>query len=225
MKDVKSSPPPSTHLNGGHSQTPLGPKGLPWGTYPWFKRMLDVVLAGTGMVLALPLLIVCGLWIRHCDRGPALYRQWRVGHNGWLFPIYKLRTMVQDAEHLSGARFAHRGDPRILPGCGWMRKSHVDELPQLWNILVGHMSLVGPRPERPEIIDLLRQKLPGIERRFAATPGLTGLAQVRNGYANDLRGSRRKLAYDLLYLRTQSLRHDLSLLFRTIPRIWDRAAL
>ncbi len=216
---------PGAHLECESPASATPRKLATQSPYALCKRGLDITLAGIGLILATPLLIACGLWIRRCDGGPALYRQWRVGHRGWLFPIYKLRTMIQDAEHNSGARFAHRGDPRILPGCGWMRKSHIDELPQLWNILAGHMSLVGPRPERPEIIDQLRESLPGIERRLAAAPGLTGLAQVRNGYANDLPGSRRKLAYDLLYLKNQSLRHDLSLLLRTIPRIWDRTAL
>ena len=100
----------------------------------WFKRSLDIVAVVLGLILCLPLLAGCGLWIKLMHGGPVLYRQWRVGRDGWLFRIYKLRTMALDAE-AAGVRFATAGDSRILRGCAWMRKSHVDELPQLWNIL------------------------------------------------------------------------------------------
>ena len=104
-----------------------------------------------------------------------------------------------------------------------MRRSHADELPQLWNILRGEMSLIGPRPERPEVITNLREQLPAIERRLAVRPGLTGLAQVRNGYSNDLAGTRRKLAMDLRYLRRPSIVQELRLLLATVPKVWDHA--
>jgi lipopolysaccharide/colanic/teichoic acid biosynthesis glycosyltransferase len=188
------------------------------------SRLIDVTAAVCGLMILLPLLAACGLWIKLVDRGPALYWQWRVGHNGWMFRIYKLRTMRSDAER-SGARFAEADDPRVLPGCGWMRRSHVDELPQLWNILRGNMSLVGPRPERPEILDWLTREVPGIERRLAGKPGLTGLAQVRNGYTNDLSGARRKLAFDLRYLRRRGPWMDMRLVLATLPKVWDHAAL
>ncbi|GAB4192865.1 MAG: hypothetical protein Kow00105_06910 [Phycisphaeraceae bacterium] len=187
------------------------------------KRALDIIVASLLLVLLSPVMLGCAVWIKLVDGGPVIYRQWRVGRDGWLFNIYKFRTMSQNAE-TDGAKFATQSDPRILPGCKWIRKSHVDELPQLLNILMGHMSLVGPRPERPEIIEELRKDLPGIERRLAATPGLTGLAQVRNGYSNDLAGMRRKLAYDLRYLRRRSLLNDIKLILETIPRVWDPSA-
>lgn len=187
------------------------------------KRLLDVVVAAAGLIAVAPLMLACAAWIKWCDGGPVLYHQWRVGRDGWLFQIRKLRTMSLDAEP-EGARFATAKDPRVLPGCGWMRRSHVDELPQLINILLGDMSLVGPRPERPELMEELRRDLPHIERRLAAAPGLTGLAQVRNGYTNDVRGARRKLAYDLLYLRRRSVLNDLRLLVQTVPKVWDRSA-
>ncbi len=187
------------------------------------KRALDVVSALAGLVLLAPVMLACAAWIKCVDGGPVLYRQWRVGRNGWLFKIYKFRTMSLDAE-ANGAQCATDADPRILPGCQWVRKSHVDELPQLANILMGHMSLVGPRPERPEIIEELRVDLPGIERRLSAAPGLTGLAQVRNGYSNDVAGMRRKLAYDLRYLRSRSLVNDIKLILETFPRVWDPTA-
>ena len=190
-----------------------------------FKRSLDVVGATMGLILLMPLLAVCGLWVKLVDGGPMLYSQWRVGQDGWLFRIHKLRTMAADAEAAGGARYAAEGDCRILCGCGWMRKSHIDELPQLWNILIGQMSLVGPRPERPEMFEQLRSAMPRIERRLAVRPGLTGLAQIANGYTNDHAGARRKLAYDLRYLRHLSILEEIRLLLATIPKTWDRASL
>jgi lipopolysaccharide/colanic/teichoic acid biosynthesis glycosyltransferase len=187
------------------------------------KRALDVVAALLGLVVLSPLMLFCAAWIKLVDGGPVMYKQWRVGRDGWLFNIYKFRTMGLDAER-QGVRFATDGDPRILPGCKWVRKCHADELPQLVNILRGQMSLVGPRPERPEIIEQLRDDMPGIERRLEAAPGLTGLAQVRNGYSNDLAGMRRKLAFDLRYLRSRSLTRDMTLILETIPRVWDPTA-
>jgi lipopolysaccharide/colanic/teichoic acid biosynthesis glycosyltransferase len=180
-------------------------------------------MALLGMLLLSPVILLCAAWIKAVDGGPVLYRQWRVGRDGWLFNIYKFRTMSQDAES-GGVCFATDSDPRVLAGCKWMRKSHADELPQLVNILLGQMSLVGPRPERPEIIEQFRGEMPGIERRLAALPGLTGLAQVRNGYSNDLAGMRRKLAYDLRYLRSRSMTQDVTLILETIPRVWDPTA-
>jgi lipopolysaccharide/colanic/teichoic acid biosynthesis glycosyltransferase len=141
-----------------------------------------------------------------------------------MFRIHKLRTMRLDAEESGRAQFATARDPRVLPGCSWMRRSHADELPQLWNILRGEMSLVGPRPERPEMLEWLRQHLPAIGRRLLVRPGLTGLAQVRNGYTNDLAGARRKQAFDLRYLRRPSCLADLALVLQTVPKVWDRGA-
>ena len=197
----------------------------PGAAFALFKRTLDIVGSLVGLVLVAPVLIGCALWIKLADRGPVFYTQWRVGRDGWLFQIYKLRTMAIDAEACGDARFARNRDPRILRGCAWMRRSHVDELPQLLNILLGQMSLVGPRPERPEIMEQLRRDIPGIDKRLATRPGLTGLAQVRNGYTNDVKGARRKLAYDLQYLRQRSVRNELTLILQTLPCVWDQAAL
>jgi lipopolysaccharide/colanic/teichoic acid biosynthesis glycosyltransferase len=187
------------------------------------KRVIDVSSAALGLIALSPLLLFCMLWIKAVDGGPVFYHQWRVGRDGWLFRICKFRTMGTQAER-DGAQLASSGDARVLPGCRWMRKSHVDELPQLLNILLGQMSLVGPRPERPEILEELRADLPHIDRRLAAVPGLTGLAQVRNGYSNDLKGMRRKLAYDLKYLRQRGVMTDIKLLLQTVPKLWDHAA-
>lgn len=187
------------------------------------KRSLDLTLSSLLLVLLSPLLMGCALWIgMACGQG-VVYSQWRVGRDGYLFRVHKLRTMRSDAER-QGARYAASGDDRVLPGCRWMRLSHVDELPQLWNILKGDMSLVGPRPERPEMFESLRVTAPGFERRLAAAPGLTGPAQLHVGYTNDDAGARRKLAWDLRYLRRRSVRHDAELLLRTVPKIWDTTA-
>ena len=185
--------------------------------YERTKRAIDIAGALVGLILSAPILAFCMAWVRMIDPGPALYRQWRVGRGGWLFRIGKLRTMKLDAE-ADGARFAEDNDPRVLPYCLWMRRSHVDELPQFWNVLLGQMSLVGPRPERPEILERLRSRIPRIDRRLAVPPGLTGLAQILNGYCNDLAGTRRKLACDLRYVRRRSLGRDLLLLIMTVKR-------
>lgn len=187
------------------------------------KRVIDITGSLVCLVFALPVIALCGLWIKLVDGGPVFYHQWRVGRDGWLFRITKIRTMQQNAEK-AGASMATRNDPRVLPGCRWMRKSHVDELPQLISIFMGQMSLVGPRPERPEILDRLRHDLPAIDQRLAGTPGLTGLAQIRSGYSNDLAGARRKLVYDLFYLRRRRITTELWLILKTFPRFWDRNA-
>lgn len=188
------------------------------------KRIIDVALALVGLIAGAPLMLACALWIRLIDGAPVLYTQWRVGRQGWLFRIYKLRTMRQNAETPGESRWASAGDDRVLPGCQWMRKSHMDELPQLWNILRGQMSIVGPRPERPAIIEQLRPSMPSIDLRHQDKPGLTGLAQICNGYANDLDAARKKQFYDLRYLRRRGVVGDLKIICRTIPKLWDRSA-
>jgi lipopolysaccharide/colanic/teichoic acid biosynthesis glycosyltransferase len=138
-----------------------------------------------------------------------------VSNYGRPFTIYKFRTMRQDAE-LSGARFAESGDSRVTTIGRLLRRTRVDELPQLWNILCGDMSLIGPRPERPEFMANLQQHIPNFIDRLGLKPGLTGIAQVVNGYDNELEGFRRKVGYDLLYLQNCSFWNDLKILFRTI---------
>jgi lipopolysaccharide/colanic/teichoic acid biosynthesis glycosyltransferase len=212
---------------GQQALTPMALNSHPPTTKPVInaiKRMLDIVLAGGLLVLSLPLMGLCIGLIKWADPGPAIYSQWRVGLDGWLFRIHKLRTMYRDAEQSTGAVWAKRHDDRIIGVCRWMRRSHIDELPQLWNILRGEMSLVGPRPERPEIHDLVRRRMPTFDRRLVVRPGLTGLSQLRNGYTNDLEGTRRKLRSDLYYIRRMGLVTDLMLILRTTLMFWDRRA-
>lgn len=131
------------------------------------------------------------------------------------FTIYKLRTMCRDAER-TGAQFAKQGDARVTPIGRLLRRTRIDELPQLWNVLKGDMSLIGPRPERPEFIRELQTHIPNFVDRLGLKPGLTGVAQVVNGYDNEVEGFRRKVSYDLLYLQNCCLRNDLKILLRTI---------
>jgi len=188
------------------------------------KEILDIVLGAFLLLLALPLMIFCALVIRFSSKGPILYTQLRVGKEGKLFRIYKLRTMYAGAEGAAGAVWARENDSRIVPPCRWMRRSHVDELPQLINVLKGDMSLVGPRPERPEILDRLKKTYPEVEKRLTVRPGITGLAQIRNGYDTDLRNFSRKLKSDLEYIQRRHWGLELSILVRTLGKFYDPLA-
>lgn len=144
-----------------------------------------------------------------------LFRQERVGLDGKTFTLYKFRTMRPDAEK-NGPQFSVEGDPRVTRVGRFLRKTHLDELPQLWNIIKGDMALVGPRPERPEFHERFVREIPGWEKRLAVKPGLTSLACVRNGYANCDKAHWNKLKYDLFYIRRKSLWFDSLIFARTI---------
>jgi len=190
-----------------------------------FKELFDVV-GGSLLLLAFsPVMLVAALLIKLSDpSGPVIFRQVRVGLDGRLFTMYKLRSMYMDAEARGGAVWCGKNDPRIIPAARWMRKSHVDELPQLVNIIRGDMSLVGPRPERPELFEDLQREMPNYTDRLAVKPGLTGLAQIRNGYDTDIEAARRKLALDLQYIRELSLGKDFRLLLATFSKFNDSGA-
>lgn len=211
------------HTDWSQARERHGSVASPGRGFEIAKRMVDVFGALLALTLFSPVLLFSAVWLKLADGGPVFYRQQRVGRDGKTFMIWKLRTMRTDAEK-HGPQFATDNDPRIVKGCNWMRTSHVDELPQILNIIRGEMSFVGPRPERPEFIDQARTDLPNVDRRLAGTPGLTGLAQVVNGYTNDLEGMRRKLELDLKYLERRSILLDLSLILKTFPRFWDRTA-
>jgi lipopolysaccharide/colanic/teichoic acid biosynthesis glycosyltransferase len=153
-------------------------------------------------------------------------RQVRLGEHGKRFTIYKFRTMHADAEAAGRAIWASAEDPRLTPTGGLMRRLRLDELPQLWNVLRGEMSLVGPRPERPEFLDELSERVPYWTRRHLIKPGLTGWAQVRQGYAASAEETATKLSYDFWYLRHRSLTVDLAILLRTLAVVFhgDRLA-
>ncbi len=190
-----------------------------------FKEVIDVVGGAVALLVFAPVMLLCVVMVKLADpTGPALFRQVRVGLNGRLFTMYKLRTMYMDAESHGRAIRADAGDHRVITICRWMRRSHLDELPQLFNILRGDMSLVGPRPERPELFEEISRQLPEFEMRLAVKPGLTGLAQVRNGYDIDDESLRKKLQLDLQYIEKMSLGLDCKLLLATATKFHDHAA-
>jgi len=179
------------------------------------KRAADIVGALVVLLLAFPLLPLLAIVVFRTGR-PIVLRQTRVGEHGRLFDMYKFRTMRPDAESAGKAVWASRDDPRITHEGRVMRRFRLDELPQIWNILKGEMSLVGPRPERPEFIEELLESVPFWERRHLVKPGITGWAQVNRGYTADTRGSLDKLSYDLWYIRHRSLTVDLVICARTL---------
>lgn len=179
------------------------------------KRMFDVVVAALGLVVAAPIMLATAIAIRLESKGPALYRQVRVGELGRSFSILKFRSMRVDAEK-DGPRWASANDARVTRVGALIRKTRLDELPQLWNVLRGDMSLVGPRPERPVFVADLEKKVPFFRQRLYVKPGVTGHAQVRCRYAASVEDSLEKLQYDLYYIKSQSLAFDLSILFDTL---------
>jgi exopolysaccharide biosynthesis polyprenyl glycosylphosphotransferase len=182
------------------------------------QRAFDVVAASLALALAAPLLAVLALLIRRTP-GPVLYRQTRLGEGGRPFTILKLRTMREDAEAAGAPVWAAERDPRTTGVGRLLRRTRLDELPQLWNVLRGEMSIVGPRPERPEFLDLLEETVPFWTRRHLVKPGITGWAQIRRGYTADSGGTADKLAYDLWYLRHRSLVVDLAICAKTLTTL------
>jgi exopolysaccharide biosynthesis polyprenyl glycosylphosphotransferase len=185
------------------------------------KRTFDVVCALLVLMLAAPLMLVIAGLVR-LTPGPIVYRQTRVGEGGRHFTIYKFRTMREDAEEPGVAAFAERNDPRVTGVGRVLRKTHLDELPQLWDVLKGDMSVVGPRPERPEFIPMLEEAVPFFTRRLLVKPGITGWAQLRRDYASDTEGATEKLSYDLWYLRHRTLAVDLAICAKTFSAVFLR---
>jgi exopolysaccharide biosynthesis polyprenyl glycosylphosphotransferase len=183
--------------------------------YDAVKRILDITAATIGLALTAPLWPLIALLIRIDSRGPVIYKQVRVGRHGRVFSIYKFRTMRADAEQY-GARWAQEHDARVTRVGRFLRQSRLDELPQLWNILRGDMSLVGPRPERPEFVEKLAEVIPHYRQRHLIKPGLTGWAQIRFRYGASVEDAQRKLCYDLYYLKHRSIDLDTAIIIRTI---------
>ncbi len=187
------------------------------------KRLFDIVTSAVGLVLSAPILLLAMLLIRLTSPGPVFFYQNRSGRFGKSFTICKLRTMHLDAEK-DGAQWAQGGatgsrDPRVTFFGGLFRKYRVDEIPQLWNVLKGEMTFVGPRPERPEIITGLAKQIPFYEERMMVQPGITGWAQVNYPYGASVLDARRKLEYDLYYLKNMSLSLDLFILLDTVKTV------
>lgn len=186
------------------------------GFFRLMRRALNFLVALIGTVLSLPLLPFIALAVKLGSPGPVLYRQKRVGRGGTTFYCYKFRTMRQDAEADTGATWATDDDPRITPVGKFLRVSRLDEIPQLWCVLVGDMHFVGPRPERPEFVEWLSKEIPYYGVRHVVRPGITGWAQVQYKYGNTLEDAREKLQYDLFYIKNASFGLDLLIWFQTV---------
>ena len=205
--------------------------------YAILKRGLDVALSGIGLLILLPLFAVVAIAIKLDSRGPIVYSQERIGLNrrrrgtgslprggerrradsfGRPFKMYKFRSMVADAEKGTGPVWATKTDSRVTRVGKLLRKTRIDETPQLWNVLLGDMSIVGPRPERPTFVRSFAEALPGYSERCAALPGITGLAQVKSQYDSSIETVNRKLQYDLYYVRYGRLMLDLKIMAATV---------
>jgi len=179
------------------------------------KRAMDVALALAGLVVTLPVMALVACAIKLSSKGPVLFRQERVGENGRIFVLNKFRSMSLDAE-VNGPVWAEARDPRVTAVGRWLRRTRLDELPQFWNVLVGDMSFVGPRPERPEFVGTLQRQIPFYMGRHSVKPGITGWAQVRHCYAASVEDSVEKLQYDLYYIKNLSPLLDLVILLSTL---------
>jgi exopolysaccharide biosynthesis polyprenyl glycosylphosphotransferase len=183
--------------------------------YALTKRTVDVIGAFFGLTLLSPLLLITGILIKLTSKGPVLYSQVRVGKDGKHFNIYKFRTMKVDAEKHTGPVWASKNDNRLTSIGGILRKSRIDEIPQFVNVLKGEMSLVGPRPERPMFVEQLKTQICDYEKRLDVKPGITGLAQVWHRYDETIEDVRKKIKYDVLYIRKACFWTDIRILLRT----------
>jgi exopolysaccharide biosynthesis polyprenyl glycosylphosphotransferase len=179
------------------------------------KRTMDILIALLLLILLWPLMLVAVMLIKKDSPGPAIFKQTRVGEGKKEFTLYKFRSMVQNAE-TNGAMWAQKDDPRITQLGHWLRTTRIDELPQLINVLKGDMSLVGPRPERPEFVRDLEQEIPYYYIRHTVKPGITGWAQIMYPYGSTREDALKKLEYELYYIKNMSLLLDVKILCRTI---------
>lgn len=183
------------------------------------KRAGDVVVAVVGLLVAAPIMALTAVAVRLTSAGPALYHQRRVGQHGRIFTVHKFRSMRQDAEKATGAVWASANDDRVTPIGRFLRKTRLDELPQLYNVLRGDMSLVGPRPERPEFVEDLTRQIPFYRQRHVVKPGVTGWAQVCYTYGASVGDALEKLQYELYYIKNMSISLDLFILFKTVQTV------
>jgi sugar transferase (PEP-CTERM system associated) len=176
----------------------------------------NLVLALIGTILLAPLMLVAALCVKLSSKGPVLYRQTRVGLDDKPFTLYKFRSMYADAEAKTGAVWATKDDPRITPMGRVLRRSRLDELPQFFNVLKGDMAIVGPRPERPEFVKTLSERIPYYRQRHCVKPGITGWAQINYKYGDTIEDTIAKLEYDLYYIKNVSLSLDVYIVFHTL---------
>jgi sugar transferase (PEP-CTERM system associated) len=183
------------------------------------KRLCDVLAALAGLIVGLPIMAVIAIVLKLTSKGPVLYHQARVGENGEIFTVHKFRSMRLDAEAGTGAVWAKPNDNRVTKFGRFLRRTRLDELPQFWNILIGEMSLVGPRPERPEFVEELTRQIPFYGERHTLKPGLTGWAQVRYTYGASVEDALEKLQYDLFYVKNLTLSLDVLIILNTIKTV------
>jgi sugar transferase (PEP-CTERM system associated) len=183
------------------------------------RRALSVVFSLIGLILALPFFPLIMLAVYLDSKGPVFYYQDRVGKNGSVFQVVKFRTMRQDAEAANGPQWAVENDPRVTRVGGFLRSLRLDDIPQLWCVFKGDMALVGPRPERPEFVELLSKDIPYYSVRHMVRPGLTGWAQVKYKHVSTVEDAREELQYDLFYIKNASIGLDLLIMFQTIKTV------
>jgi sugar transferase (PEP-CTERM system associated) len=206
-----------------HPSSLIYSEGFRQGTgFLLVRRVVSFVIAAAALAICCPLIPLIALAIRLSSPGPVMFRQQRVGRRGEVFTLYKFRTMAQDAEATTGAVWAEKDDPRITKVGKFLRATRLDEIPQLWNVLLGDMGFVGPRPERPEFVQWLEEKIPYYNLRHILRPGITGWAQVRYRYGASIAEAQEKLQYDLYYIKHLSLALDLLIMFETIKTIIHR---
>jgi len=183
------------------------------------QAMYSWILGLAGFIIGLPLMVAVALAVKLFSKGPVFYRQTRVGRGGVPFTLYKFRSMYPDAEVKSGAVWATKDDPRVTPIGRWLRKLRLDEMPQLFNVIRGDMSLVGPRPERPEFVQMLQEKIPYYRQRSCVKPGVTGWAQINHKYGDTVEDVTIKLEYDLYYIKNLAPSLDAYILFHTAKTV------
>jgi len=193
--------------------------GRPKFVYSKLKRIADLTVALTAGIVALPFCLIAALAIKLTSRGPVLFKQERLGLDGNPYILLKLRTMVDGAEKETGPKWAAAHDPRVTKVGRFLRKTRIDELPQIINVFKGEMSLIGPRPERGVFVEQFERDIPYYRERLVVRPGITGWAQVKQGYAAGTNETREKLGYDLFYLKNQSLMLDLMIVFMTVKKM------
>ena len=184
-------------------------------TYHAAKRVIDILISILAIIVLSPLFLLMAILIKITSSGPVIFTQMRVGRNGRLFKIFKFRTMHSNAEDKTGPVWAAENDSRLIPCGRFLRKTHIDEIPQFFNVLRGEMSVIGPRPERPEFVSQFKQEICDYEKRLAVKPGITGMAQVWHKYDETIRDVRKKIKYDLLYIKKYCLWTDILILLRT----------
>jgi sugar transferase (PEP-CTERM system associated) len=183
------------------------------------KRLIDIVGAAVGLIMALPIMAAVAIAVKISSGGGVLYHQARVGLRGHVFTVHKFRSMRADAEQQTGAVWAAPNDSRVTSVGRFLRRTRLDELPQLWNVLCGDMSIVGPRPERPEFVTTLTNEIPFYGQRHIVRPGLTGWAQVRYTYTASVEDAMEKLQYDLFYIKNRSIALDLFIAAKTVKTV------